>query len=557
MQLISISDKGQRLAELKKHYKVVDVIDLDTYVPNSDELYNRIKSNFQIEYQSDERLVFTATQDYHKTNHPNIALQSLQAMINEIDISNFFVAILSTNPDLEKEYSWVHRNISTDPIPVHLYRISGSYSNTYSDIIPWQKYRGLKQDSVLLDEMPDREKNLLVESKTFCILPWISLYVETDNRVLPCCYYKDEVLGDAKTDTLKTIWNNDKTRQLRLDMLKEKELASCRGCYLKDQQNKDDTVRASYNRKYLKEYNRIRETKPDGRLDRFELPLINFNASNLCNLQCRMCVSTVSSSLHAVEKQLGIPVNVKALVKPNPTFFEQYCEHIEHIQQVIFAGGEPLMMKETYDFVKRLGEHNRHDVELHYITNMTHTGLGSTNVFDIWRKFNHINLYASLDAENDRALYLRPGPYTWNKIVDFKKQIRQKRPDIFFCVQSTITILNALHMPDFHRSWVEQGLIDADQWVVNTLTNRQYLRVTTAPAYLKDQIRDKFQRHLEWLRPRDPYGKSTIGYMAIINAMDSAETFDPDLFWKHIEQRDKIYNVNLLDVFPELVDLPR
>ena len=557
MQLTYTSDRDQRLAELKKHYKVIDVIDLDTYVPNSDELYNRIKSNYQTEFQADQRLVFTATQDYYKPNHPNIVLQSVQAMINEIDISNFFVAILSTNPDLENEYSWVHRNISTDPVPVHLYRLSGDYFNTFSDMIPWQKYRGLKEDSVVLDEMPVIEKNLLLESKTFCILPWISLYVETDNRVLPCCYYKDEVLGDAKTDSLKTIWNNNKTKQLRLDMLAEKELASCRGCYVKDQQNKDDTVRAAYNRKYVKEYNRIRETKPDGGLARFELPLINFNASNLCNLQCRMCVSTISSSLHTIEKQLGMPVPVKALVKPDTTIFEQYCEHINHIQQVIFAGGEPLMMKETYDFVKKLAEHNRHDVELHYITNMTQTGLGNTNVFDLWQDFKHINLYASLDAEHDRALYLRPGSYTWSQILDFTKQIKNKRPDIFFRVQSTITILNALHMPDFHRSWVEQGLIDADQWVVNTLTNRQYLRVTTAPDYLKHQIRTKFKKHIEWLRPLDPYGKSTVGYMAIVNAMDSNETFDPDLFWREIEQRDKIYNVKLLDVFPELVDLPR
>jgi hypothetical protein len=112
-------------------------------------------------------------------------------------------------------------------------------------------------------------------------------------------------------------------------------------------------------------------------------------------------------------------------------------------------------------------------------------------------------------------------------------------------------------MPDFHRNWVEQGLIDADQWIVNLLTNKQYLRVTTAPEYLKDLIREKFQKHVEWLRPLDPYGKSTTGYMAIIHAMDNNETFNPKLFWKEIEQRDKIYNVKLLDVFPELVDLPR
>jgi len=114
-----------------------------------------------------------------------------------------------------------------------------------------------------------------------------------------------------------------------------------------------------------------------------------------------------------------------------------------------------------------------------------------------------------------------------------------------------------LHMPDFHRNWVEQGLVDAEQWIVNTLTNRQYLKVTTAPEYLKDQIRKKYLKHLEWLRPLDPYGKSSSGYISILHALDVDDKFDPDLFWKEIEQRDRFHNVILLDTFPELVDLPR
>jgi MoaA/NifB/PqqE/SkfB family radical SAM enzyme len=535
------------IAELEKQYTVVDVVNCDVYSPNSIDLFNRIKSNYRSEFNQDDRIILTITKDYHKEQYPVMMLQSIQTMINEIDISNFFVCIVSTDPDIDSNYDWIAKNISTDAIPVHLYKASGGYTNSISTYTAYQKFSGLGNNSDIVDQMSDREKHLLLESKTFCILPWISQYTTPDNRVNPCCRFEGS-LGDAGTHSLEEIWNNSKTRQLRLDMLEEKPVDTCNTCYIKEGVYKDDTVfRSSYNRDFIEHFKKVTNTNSDGSLDQFELNQLNYKPNNLCNLQCRMCSSSYSSSLHQVERAIGKTVIGGALKQSNPNLLEQYTKHIDHLQQVIFEGGEPLMMKETYDFVELLDKHKRHDIQLQYITNMTHTGLGKRNALDLWRNFTDIIVYASLDAEHDRGLYLRPGSYEWNQIVDFRRQMIEQRPDIFFCVQSTLTLLNALHMPDFHRNWVEQGLVDAEHWIVNTLINRQYLKVTTAPEYLK---------HLEWLRPIDPYGKSTSGYVSILHALDSNDQFDLDLFWKEIKLRDKYYNANLLDSFPELVDLP-
>jgi len=545
------------VAELEKQYTVIDVVNCDVYSPNSIDLLNRIKSNYRSEFSKDDRIILTITKDYHKDQYPVMMLQSIQTMLNEIDISNFFVCIVSTDPDIDSNYDWIAKNISTDAIPVHLYKASGEYKNSISTHTAYQKFSGLGNNSDIVDQMSDYEKHLLLESKTFCILPWISQYTTPDNRVNPCCHFSGP-LGDAGTHSLEEIWNNSKTRQLRLDMLEEKPVDDCNTCYIKEGVYKDDTVfRASYNRNFIEHFKKVTNTNSDGSLDQFELNQLNYKPNNLCNLQCRMCSSSYSSSLYQVERAIGKTVIGGALKQSNPTLLEQYTEHIDHLQQVIFEGGEPLMMKETYDFVELLDKHKRHDIQLHYITNMTHTGLGKRNALDLWRNFSNITVYASLDAEHDRGLYLRPGSYKWEQVVNFRRQIIEQRPDIFFCVHSTMTLLNALHMPDFHRNWVEQGLVDAEHWIVNTLTNRQYLKVTTAPEYLKDQIREKYRKHLQWLRPIDPYGKSTSGYVSILQALDVDEQFDLDLFWKEIELRDKYYNVKLLDSFPELVDLPQ
>ena len=66
-------------------------------------------------------------------------------------------------------------------------------------------------------------------SKTFCIYPWIHQYVGPDGEVKPCCIYQpnNSGLGNIKKNSLKEIWNNDPTKQLRLDMLNGVEIPAC------------------------------------------------------------------------------------------------------------------------------------------------------------------------------------------------------------------------------------------------------------------------------------------------------------------------------------------
>lgn len=560
MQSTSIKDNIRTwISQLKKQYEVLDTIDCDLYTPDSIDLFNKIKTNYKAEYSSNQRIILTFTKDYYKKYHPAIMFQSIQTMLNEIDISNSFVCIVSTNPDLQNISKWIAKNISSDPIPVHVYQAQGKFTNISTTKNAYQKFSSIRHGSDIVDSMPDRIKHLLLDSKTFCILPWISQYTTQDNMVKPCCHFSmHEALGNAKKDTLKQIWNNKNTKQLRLDMLAEKPIDACKVCYSKNQDYNDTTVfRVGYNRNFAHHYKKIVETNTDGSLDSFKLNHITYKPNNLCNLQCRMCNIYDSSSFYLVEKAIGNKVVGKALKQSNPNLFDQYAEHVDNIEQVVFEGGEPLMMKETYDFVKMLDKNKRHNIHLQYITNMTHAGLGKDDVFKLWKNFNEITIYASLDAENDRGLYLRPGSYKWQQIVDFRKEMLKQRPDIFFNVQSTLSLLNALHMPDFHKSWVKQGLVRPEHWIVNTLTNRKYLRVTTAPKFYKDKIRTKLEKHLEWLRPLDPYGKSTSGYLSVLHALEVDEPFDKHLFWQQINKRDTHHGVNLYDCFPELVDLPQ
>ena len=73
----------------------------------------------------------------------------------------------------------------------------------------------------------------LNKSKTFCILPWMHMYVNTDSSVWSCCVNKTmtkETHGfetNIMTQPIEDIINNDYFKQLRLDMLNDDMNENC------------------------------------------------------------------------------------------------------------------------------------------------------------------------------------------------------------------------------------------------------------------------------------------------------------------------------------------
>jgi hypothetical protein len=126
-------------------------------------------------------------------------------------------------------------------------------------------------------------------------------------------------------------------------------------------------------------------------------------------------------------------------------------------------------------------------------------------------------------------------------------------PNVDFYVSSTLSILNAWHLPDFHRSWVEKGLIKSQDWNVNILTDPCHYRIDIAPEEYKKSIRDKYNQHIAWLSPQDRLRRASNGFeSAITFLMTTDNTSLLPTFWGKTTQLDNIRNENILDVIPEL-----
>jgi len=229
--------------------------------------------------------------------------------------------------------------------------------------------------------------------------------------------------------------------------------------------------------------------------------------------------------------------------------------HIPYLEQIYFAGGEPLIMEEHYRILKELVKREMFGVRLQYNTNFSRLNLKAENVLDYWKLFKSVSIGASLDAMGPRAEYIRKGT-KWDQIVRNREQMLQVTPRTDFYVSSTVSIYNVLHVMDFHKDWVERGLIKAQDWNINILQGPDRDRIDVLPAYYKDQVKEKINEHINWLSTRDPLKRATSGYKAILNFL--AQEDNSHLLKDFFEVNDKLdtYRREKFEtVFPEYADL--
>jgi hypothetical protein len=116
--------------------------------------------------------------------------------------------------------------------------------------------------------------------------------------------------------------------------------------------------------------------------------------------------------------------------------------------------------------------------------------------------------------------------------------------------------MNAWHLPDFHRDWVERGLINAQDINVNILQDPPHYRIDIAPAEYKEQLKAKFLNHIHWLQDRDPLQRATVGFESAVNYMMATDnTHLINTFWRKTHQLDDIRKEDILKIIPELAAL--
>ena len=417
------------------------------------------------------------------------------------------------------------------------------------------QYKYNSSDLVKPIDLDEREHFLLSESKTFCIYPWIHLHAYPTGEAYPCCHAEMGVgqVGNCRTNTLEEIWHDQPMVNLRNDMLTETKNSACARCY-EQEESGFFSGRRSANKHHGHHVGRVNDEK-------FEMTYWDIRFSNLCNLKCRSCGHIFSSQWYQDQAKLAggdwkdrnTVLNYAGRTETD--MWEQLLPHIDYVEQIYFAGGEPLLMEEHYHILDELVRRNRFDVRLIYNTNFTHTDLKGQSVFEYWRQFHSVSVGASLDDMGARAEYIRKGT-DWNTVESNRAEMARTCPNVDFYISPTLSIMNAGHLPEFHRTWVERGLIRPQDLNVNILQDPAYYRIDIAPMEYKQQLKEKYVKHLEWLEGHDTLGRATQGLKSAVNFMFATDnTHLIDTFWRKTYELDNIRNENILDIIPELTAL--
>ena len=408
------------------------------------------------------------------------------------------------------------------------------------------------------DDLTKSQTYKLIESKHFCMIPWTHMHGIPDGRAYPCCLGEMHLpIGNLKENTMAEVWNGTPYKQMRINMLEDHPSKECTRCY-EQEENGFFSMRNSQNKNFGHHIALVDKTNDDGSLDDFKLRYYDIRFSNLCNFSCRTCGSLFSSSWFAEETKLFGKLNHPQIMfagKEKDDMWEQMQEHIPYLEQIYFAGGEPLIMEEHYRILEELVKRKMFHVRLVYNTNFSHIRLKDKMVFEYWKLFDVVSVGASLDDSYLRGEYIRKGT-DWEETVENRRKMIEICPNVDFYVSSTVSILNAWHLTEFHKEWVELGLIKAMDWNVNILQSPERDRIDVLPIQFKDRIKQRIEEHIVWLSPLDQLQRAISGYKAIITFMyqdDKSHLLTE--FFKINDQTDSMRKETFEEVFPEYKEL--
>ena len=395
------------------------------------------------------------------------------------------------------------------------------------------------------------------DNKTFCMMPWIHMHMWPAGYTYPCCMSDPALpVGNTQEQSLQDIWNGEQMRQLRLNMLQNKKSPECRRCY-ELEENGMWTLRNSSNENFKHHQSKVEETSDDGSAGTVNMAYMDIRFSNLCNLKCRSCGPQFSSSWFEDHKAThGDPGHPKILQVRDDmlSFMDELDPLLESVERVYWAGGEPLITKEHYDILDKWIAMGKNDVKMDYTTNFTQMYYKRKTAFEYWNSFEHVRVAASLDANHARGEYLRKN-MTWTQVVQNRRDMLEQCPHVYFEITPTVSVYNVLNLPDFHKEWIEEGLLEPQNIRINILLDPTYMRLSILPPWIKDRVRERYLEHLKYIEQFDNMQKVKNDFESILKFINDDRTEEIRMFKYKTEKVDRLRNESVLDVFPELAGM--
>lgn len=327
----------------------------------------------------------------------------------------------------------------------------------------------------------------LLSKKHFCILPWVHLHVAQSGKVHPCCN-NNRYLGNVQEQTLKSIWDGKQFNELREQFKADIPDKRCSHCYNIEKSGKE-SLRQISNVKYQKDIIRVDENNPK--------PIyLDIRFSNICNFKCKTCWHGNSSAWYEEGSKNNASGN--RIIKAFTNDFNELLEYIDEVEEIYFAGGEPLIMEEHYQLLNELEKRKLYHVLLRYNTNFSILNFKEKSILEIWKKFKNVHVSASIDGLFVLGEEIREG-FNWNQFVENRNKMLQVCPDIYFEITPTVSILNIENIPELHQYLVNNKLLNLNHIYLNFLERPLKYNLKSFTTENKVSAKKTIQEHINWL----------------------------------------------------------
>ena len=332
-------------------------------------------------------------------------------------------------------------------------------------------------------------------SDSFCIYPWINLRIDTVGKISPCCKFEpSELIENIATNNIKEIYLGKPMSDLREGFRQGQKPPQCNICWREEEAGLESMrQRAKY--KFREIYHKL-----DYEVDNYNnLQLFDLNLGNACNLSCRICHHTSSSSIAELDLHSGRLLNqkfieLKQAVNWSETneFWDQLLTTAPNLKYLDLYGGEPLMSKNHFNFLRKLIDLDvAKNIQIDYNSNGT---IYSEKFFGLWDHFKSVKISFSIDDIEDRFEYQRNGAI-WLQVNDNIVKYQEKISDKFTIdIFATINIQNVYYLPELLQ-WAHQINVPIS---FSMLNNPSFLSIRSIPATARSTIITKLTSFIQY-----------------------------------------------------------
>jgi sulfatase maturation enzyme AslB (radical SAM superfamily) len=391
----------------------------------------------------------------------------------------------------------------------------------------------------------------------FCPAPWTGLYYQI-NSPSPCHIIRNTHMNMTPEEYVNSDW----LKRIKKDMLEGRVPPECANCKNKEDLGLKSTRGAAWHYYNVGEepnyedmwfYNKFDENTPT-------YPRrIEIRFSNLCNMKCRMCDETSSSEWALEKKKHNLPLhsvnNKNGDLDTNSTPLLRIThdkiaglkniELLRDLLRVCFTGGEPLIIKEYYDYLDFLIDNNLNQkLQIELFTNCS-----VYNPLFVERliKFKEVEIVMSIDGVNKTAEYIRHG-MPWSTIRKNVLAFNSLPEPITPFVTVAISAYTLLDVSNLAKFLMELSDLNPRIGIKCYTVLMPSLRFKNTPIHLQQKMLEEVDKAIEILTaPNFSILKNEL--INLKTKLMPLEEGNTELFFRYTEKLDSIRNENFESVF--------